>query len=98
MQRRVGAMRQWGAALGEDPARRLHYDGRGTPPRPSPPTGPAFVNTPPGRFSSGIQSPHWSTQRGGQQLRDNLSYSGAPSMNSYAYAPTTGVTVPALVL
>ena len=89
-------MRQWGAALGEDPARRLYYDGRGTPPRP-PPSQPrtSFTNTPPGGFNGSIQPPHWSTQGEAQQLR-GFSYSGTPSMNPYAYVPNSFMTPPHL--
>jgi hypothetical protein len=97
MQHRVGAMRQWGAALGEDPARRLHYDGRGTPPsRPPPPPRPPFVSTPPGLFSSGTQPSDWSAQRDDQHFRDPL-YSDVSSMNPFrAYAPNSFMTPPHL--
>jgi hypothetical protein len=87
-------MRQWGAALGEDPARRLHYDGTGTPPRPPlPQHRTAFANTPPGGFDGRIHPPHWSAQRDGQQLR-GFSYSGTPSMNPYTYTPNSFMTPP----
>ena len=80
-------MRQWGAALGEDPVmRQLYYEGRGTPPprRPPPPPSKVFTHTQPGRFGMGIQQPHMSAQADGQQFWQP-SYSVANDMRSNTY-------------